>query len=195
MLQTILAYLWDRRTTVLGYVVTALGIMATSELFTATQVKWFLLINGILTAILGHYNNRQVVAGNTPDIGQRGRAHPVLLMFMATLMALWLSACATLFLPKSFTSQVAEAYAGVAMTNDTVLVLYNAGTIDKARASSVALQVRSVREAIDLANGLGPDFGKDKLGSALALLELAKQELCRDQKENPNCTLLLGEAK
>ncbi len=81
MIQEILRYLWERRTTVLGYVVTALGIMATSDLFTATQIKWFLLINGILTATLGHYNNRQVTH-ETPQTKQGGFARPLMLAFL-----------------------------------------------------------------------------------------------------------------
>jgi len=94
MLQTILAYLWERRTTALGYVVTALGIMATSDLFTARQIKWFLLINGILLAILGHYNNRQVPS--VPQPRQGGFASSFMLALLLALAApavLTLSGC------------------------------------------------------------------------------------------------------
>jgi hypothetical protein len=72
MFRTILTYLWERRTTVLGYVVTTLGILAASSKFTQSTVEWFLLINGIITALLGHYNNRQLPVGGSSPKPQGG---------------------------------------------------------------------------------------------------------------------------
>lgn len=59
----ILKYLWSRRTTALGYLVVALGVLATSDLFSAHTIKVFLLIIGVSTAVLGHYNNSQQKGG------------------------------------------------------------------------------------------------------------------------------------
>lgn len=56
----ILEYLWERRTTALGYTGIVLGVLVTSDLFTPTTIKWFVLINGIVTAVLGHYNNARI---------------------------------------------------------------------------------------------------------------------------------------
>lgn len=81
MIQTILTYLWERRTTVLGYVVTILGILAASSKFTQSTVEWFLLANGIITALLGHYNNRQMPP-TTPASKQGGFARPLMLAFL-----------------------------------------------------------------------------------------------------------------
>lgn len=58
----ILKYLWERRTTALGYVVLVLGVLATSDLFSAQTIKWFMLISGTVTAVLGHYNNSRIKA-------------------------------------------------------------------------------------------------------------------------------------
>jgi hypothetical protein len=56
----VLLYLWRRRTTVFGYIVISIGVIASSDgLFTPQTMKWLLLINGVLTACLGHYNNRR----------------------------------------------------------------------------------------------------------------------------------------
>src|SRR5688572_3908316 len=60
-----LKYMWERRTTVLGYVVVVLGILASSNKFTTDTVEWFLLINGIVTAVLGHYNNSKIKAAQS----------------------------------------------------------------------------------------------------------------------------------
>lgn len=56
----ILKYLWERRTTALGYIVVVLGVLSTSDLFSAQTVKWFVLIIGVVTAVLGHHNNAQI---------------------------------------------------------------------------------------------------------------------------------------
>lgn len=53
----ILKAIWSRRTTVLGYIVTILGVLATSSKFEPETVEWFVLIIGIVTAVLGHGNN------------------------------------------------------------------------------------------------------------------------------------------
>jgi hypothetical protein len=59
--QTILNYLWANRTTAFGYVQVALGFMvATQGLFEENTMKWLLFFNGLLTALLGHYNNAQI---------------------------------------------------------------------------------------------------------------------------------------
>lgn len=56
-----LRYLWSRRTTVQGYVVVILGSLATSQgLFSARTLAWIVLINGMLQASVGHYNQRQI---------------------------------------------------------------------------------------------------------------------------------------
>jgi hypothetical protein len=53
-------YFWSRRTTFFGYIVIALGAMATSDVFAPAALKWILLANGILTSCLGHYNAFQI---------------------------------------------------------------------------------------------------------------------------------------
>lgn len=59
----VLKYLWDRRTTVLGYLGIILGVLATAQdLLSDTALKWVLLVNGIVTAVLGHYNNSRIRA-------------------------------------------------------------------------------------------------------------------------------------
>lgn len=59
----VLKYLWDNRTTALGYLGVALGVLATSQgLLSDTALRWVLLGNGIVTAILGHYNNSRIRA-------------------------------------------------------------------------------------------------------------------------------------
>lgn len=104
MFQDILRYPWERRTTALGYVVTALGIMATSDLFTATQVKWFLLINGILMAILGHYNNSKIQSAAVPKSQQGGFARPLMIAFLLAV-----AVPVSLVLPACTSSPVKEA--------------------------------------------------------------------------------------
>lgn len=58
----ILKAIWGRRTTVLGYVVVVLGVLATSNKFAPETVEWFVLIIGVVTAVLGHHNQSQVKA-------------------------------------------------------------------------------------------------------------------------------------
>jgi hypothetical protein len=50
-------FLWRRRTTAFGYVGIILGLLAESDgVFSHNALKAIVLINGILTAVLGHYN-------------------------------------------------------------------------------------------------------------------------------------------
>lgn len=56
-----LCYLWSRRTTVFGYFVVILGVLAVSDgIFSPQQLKWIVLLNGIIVACMGHYNNDQL---------------------------------------------------------------------------------------------------------------------------------------
>lgn len=60
-MKQVLLFLWNSRTTAFGYLVTALGVIAASDgLFSPKALKWILLVNGILTACLGHYNNLKI---------------------------------------------------------------------------------------------------------------------------------------
>jgi len=55
-----LKYLWSRRTTAFGYVQVVLGVLATAtEVFTHDVLKFIVLVNGLVTACIGHYNNSQ----------------------------------------------------------------------------------------------------------------------------------------
>lgn len=64
----ILQYLWDHRTTALGYVVVIFSVLASSDLFSVKTIKVFLLIIGVVTAVLGHYNNsRKSADEKTPS--------------------------------------------------------------------------------------------------------------------------------
>jgi len=55
------ARLWRARTTLFGYFGVILGVIATTDgLFSPKALKWIILINGILTACLGHYNNLRI---------------------------------------------------------------------------------------------------------------------------------------
>ena len=62
-MSTIFKYLWDNRTTALGYLGIVLGVLATAQdLLSESALKWVLLGNGIVTAVLGHYNNSRIRA-------------------------------------------------------------------------------------------------------------------------------------
>lgn len=63
----VLTYLWERRTTALGYIVTVLGVLATSSKFSPETVEWFVLIIGVVTAVLGHHNNAQIKAAKRAE--------------------------------------------------------------------------------------------------------------------------------
>jgi hypothetical protein len=57
----VLTYLWNSRTTVIGYVGVTLGVLAATDgVFSPRTLKFILLGNGILTACLGHYNNAKI---------------------------------------------------------------------------------------------------------------------------------------
>jgi hypothetical protein len=85
-------------------------------------------------------------------------------------------------------SKEITAYAAVAATNDTALVLVNAGTISKEDGRGVLEKTRLVRQTIDAAIAAGDGSAIDR---ALALLREAQAELCKGQESNPNCALLL----
>ena len=60
-MKTVLLFLWNSRTTVVGYMGVILGVLAASDgLFSPREVKLILLCNGILTACIGHYNNLKI---------------------------------------------------------------------------------------------------------------------------------------
>ncbi len=62
-MKAVLQYLWDNRTTALGYLGIILGVLVTSQdMLSTPALKWAMLINGIVTAILGHYNNSRIRA-------------------------------------------------------------------------------------------------------------------------------------
>lgn len=51
-------YLLSRKTTAFGYVQVGLGVLAATDgLFTIKTTKWLILVNGLVTAAIGHYNN------------------------------------------------------------------------------------------------------------------------------------------
>ncbi len=85
-------------------------------------------------------------------------------------------------------SKEIAAYSAVAATNDTALVLVNAGTISKEDGRNVYEKTRAVRLAIDAAIAAGDGTAID---AALAILREAQAELCKGQESNPNCALLL----
>lgn len=61
---TFLRWSWSRRTTILGDAQTVLGVLATSTgIFGDGTLKWIILTNGILTSLLGRYNNRKIRQG------------------------------------------------------------------------------------------------------------------------------------
>lgn len=63
-----LRYLWSRKTTAFGYVQVGLGVLAATDgLFSMHTTKWLILINGLVTAAIGHYNNLRLrQAANAP---------------------------------------------------------------------------------------------------------------------------------
>lgn len=154
MLQDILRYLWERRTTVLGYVVTTLGIMATSDLFTPTAIKWMLLINGIITGSLGHYNNRVI----THDVAskQGGFIRVMLLAFLLAISvgtALTLSGCGSnsaIQQAETLDQKALATYGSYVIAKEQAAALYaDANTPDEIR---VALKAANevVRQPMEL---------------------------------------------
>ena len=71
-MKTVLLFLWNSRTTVIGYVGVILGVLASTDgVLSPHALKFILLGNGILTACVGHYNNLKIrqaenVASSTP---------------------------------------------------------------------------------------------------------------------------------
>lgn len=67
----VLLFLWNSRTTVFGYIQVIIGVLAASDgVFGPKALKIVILTNGILTAVLGHYNNlklRQATANEPPQ--------------------------------------------------------------------------------------------------------------------------------
>lgn len=66
-------YLWRRRTTAFGYAQVTLGVLVTADsIFSALALKWIILVNALLTALLGHFNNhkqKQADKTVTPAVG------------------------------------------------------------------------------------------------------------------------------
>jgi hypothetical protein len=59
-MKDVLRYLWKRRTTAFGYIQVILGALVTADgIFSTQALKWIILLNALLLAVLGHYNNRQ----------------------------------------------------------------------------------------------------------------------------------------
>lgn len=105
-------------------------------------------------------------------------------LHLAALMLIVLAGCA---LNQSFSGRVAAGYAAVTATNDTALVMVNAGAISKSDGANVLQKTRAIRQAIDVANAAGD---RSALEQALALLQEAQAELCKGNETNPNCILL-----
>ena len=61
-------WLWSHRTKILGYFGVVMGTLAVADptmlanLIGNNGVRWVVLINGILTALVGHHNSRKTVA-------------------------------------------------------------------------------------------------------------------------------------
>jgi hypothetical protein len=108
--------------------------------------------------------------------------HPFAAVAVAYVAFLLLAGCAL------NQSKEITAYAAVAATNDTALVLVNAGAISKEDGRKVYEKTHAVRLAIDAAVASGDGTAIDK---ALAVLREAQAELCKGQETNPNCALLL----
>jgi hypothetical protein len=53
----VLTYLWSVRTTAFGYIQVVLGVLAASDILPPPALKYVMLANAMLLAILGHYNN------------------------------------------------------------------------------------------------------------------------------------------
>lgn len=60
-MKQVLSFLWNSRTTVFGYLQVVLGVLAATDgIFGSKALKIIILSNGILTAVLGHYNNLRI---------------------------------------------------------------------------------------------------------------------------------------
>ena len=105
-------------------------------------------------------------------------------LLLLPLLALLVS-CA---LTQSFSGKVAAGYAAVAATNDTTLVLVNAGEVSKEEGRKVYEKTHAVLLGLDAASQSG---NADAVATALTLLREAQAELCKGKESNPNCALLL----
>jgi len=69
-MKQVMLFLWNSRTTLIGYTGVILGVLASTDgIFAPRTLKLIILGNGILTACLGHYNNlriRQAAANVAP---------------------------------------------------------------------------------------------------------------------------------
>lgn len=102
------------------------------------------------------------------------------------LFLVLLSGCQAPPAPENFGESVAAIRTGLRMTNDTALILVNGGHVSKQRGRDVYEKTVAIRKAVDVANSY------DDLSNAEALLEEAKEYLCEQVPDNPNCALLLG---
>jgi hypothetical protein len=103
---------------------------------------------------------------------------------LACSLLLLLAGCT---LNNSFAGRVTAGYAGLAATNDTALVLVNAGVISKPDGASVLKKTRQARETLDIAYSVRD---LSTLEAALELLREAQADLCKGHETNPNCILL-----
>jgi hypothetical protein len=58
------AWIWDHRTKVVGYLGTVAGTLATSSVVSPKAAAWYLLISSLLTSGIGHFNS--MTKGNEP---------------------------------------------------------------------------------------------------------------------------------
>lgn len=68
-------YVWGRRTTALGYVQVTIAVLAASSgVFSPGQLSTIILVNALLTAWLGHYNNSRIKAAEAAVAGSENEA-------------------------------------------------------------------------------------------------------------------------
>jgi len=53
-------YLWQRRTTVLGYLITVAGLATAGHLIPHPYADWLSILTGSAVSALGHYNNAKI---------------------------------------------------------------------------------------------------------------------------------------
>lgn len=190
MTKTILTYLWDRRTTVLGYLQITLSIMAAStELFGDRTILWLMLGNSILTAILGHYNNSLGVRASPVD-KQGGFARTGLLVtLLGAVSLLILAGCAGLgfVAPKSFSERLASGYTTVTTIRLTTNTLLNGKVISSTDAQNLQEQADVAREGLDVARSLQGIDAENRLEATLKILDAAQGYLCAKAPTHPNC--------
>jgi|AGTN01.3.fsa_nt_gi hypothetical protein len=67
-MNTVLRYLWRRRTTLVGYLGATLSILAVADdVFSPITLKYMLLGSTLLTALIGHHNNLRMRRSGTAD--------------------------------------------------------------------------------------------------------------------------------